>query len=130
MEEFKDIDPRSSEVELAYQILKIRGMEQNFREIMRQICEIKGIPTDNPQLLAAVHTQLNLDNRFSFQGKGVWGLKEWAPPKVIRRNVAFPPGARIPFRRRTLQDELEYEETETNENYDNQTPDEEDDWEE
>ena len=130
MEEFRDIDPRLSEVEMAYRILKIYGKEKNFRDIMRTVCEIKGIPVDNPQMMAAIHTQINLDNRFAFQGKGVWGLKEWAPSKVVRRNISFPPGARIPFRRRTLQDEIEYEETETIENYDNHTLDEEDDWEE
>lgn len=130
MAELSTIDPRLSEVELAYRILKLSGKETNFRDIMQQVCEIKGISADNPQLMAAVHTQINLDNRFSFQGKGVWGLKEWTPTKVIRRNITFPPGARIPFRRRTLQDEIEYEETEVVENYDNHTLEDEDDWDE
>ena len=130
MEELKEIDPRLSEVEIAYRILKMSGKEKNFRDLMQQVCEIKGISADDPQLMAAVHTQINLDNRFSFQGKGIWGLKEWAPAKVIRRNITFVPGARIPFRRRTLQDEIEYEEVETIENYDSSSLDEEEDWEE
>jgi len=130
MEELKEIDPRLSEVEIAYRILKLQGKEKGFRELMQQVCEIKGIPADDPQLMAAVHTQINLDNRFTFHGKSIWGLKEWTPVKVVRRNISFVSAGRIPFRRRTLQDEIECEEIESSDNYDNIPLEEEEEWEE
>lgn len=131
MEEYKDINPSQSEVEVAYRVLKAKGEPKYFRELMQIVFAIKNIPLDNPQLMAAIHTQFNLDNRFVFLGQGSWGLKEWTQSKVVRRNI-YPsaPGRAVPVRRRSLQDEIEYEDGEYNE-YDKTTPDEEEDeWEE
>ncbi len=132
MGELKDINPKQSEVEIAYQILKANGQGINFRELMHQVCSIKGISPDNPQLMASVHTQINMDNRFSFLGQGNWGLKEWAQSKVVRRNLTFATAGRtIPYRHRSLQDEIDCDEVELKDNYDNSSNDEDDDqWEE
>lgn len=131
MEEVKDINPKLSEADIAYQILKQGGQGQNFRELMQQVLSAKGIPMDNPQLLASLHTQITLDNRFSFIGQGVWGLKEWSQAKVVRRSIPHNSATRTaPFQRRSLQDEMDYEENEFSENYDSVSSDEDEEWEE
>lgn len=132
MEEMiKDVNPKMSEVDILYQILRKAGQGQSFRELMQQVCLIKGIPANDPQLMAAVHTQINLDNRFAFLGQGSWGLKEWSQGKVVRRNISVAANRTVPFRRRSLQEELEAEDSEfANNQYENQNLDEEDEWEE
>lgn len=130
MVEYQDINPNLSEVEIAYKILKAKGETLNFRELMQIVFSIKNNSLDNPQLLAAVHTQLNLDNRFSFLGQGNWGLREWSQGKVVRRNIYPSSAGRLVVRRRSLQVEIEYEDGEYND-YEKPVLDEDDDdWEE
>jgi len=125
-----EINPKLSEVDIAYQILKKSGSGKNFRELMQQVCAIKGINPDNPQLMAAFHTQINLDNRFAYQGQGNWGLKEWTQAKVVRRNISYAASRPVPFRRRSLQDEIEHDESEYSEAYDLMPAEDEEEWEE
>lgn len=130
MEEYKNINPNASEVDIAYKVLKIAGEPKNFRELMQMVFTIKNIPLDNHQLMAAVHTQINLDNRFAFLGQGNWGLKEWTQSKVVRRNVYPSTGRPAPVRRRSLQDEIEYEDGEYNEYDKANLEEDDDDWDE
>lgn len=130
----KDINPKTSEIDIAYLILKENGQGLSFRELMQQIGALKGISADNPQLMAAVHTQINLDNRFLFLGQGSWGLKEWTQGKVIRRSLSHASSSArtIPFQRRSLDDEVDTSENEytNNSNYDNNQTDDDDGWDE
>ncbi len=82
--EYRDINPKQSEVDIAYQILKTNGQSKDFRELMQHVLEVKGVSGD-PKLMAYVHSQLNFDNRFNFLGQGKWGLKEWTVEKGVRR---------------------------------------------
>lgn len=108
IEKQADINPKTAEVDILYQLLRKYGQGQSFREMMQQVCMIKGIPADNPHLMAAVHTQINLDNRFTFLGGGSWGLREWSQGKIIRRNLsAASSGRTVPFQRRPWQDDME-----------------------
>lgn len=127
----KDTNQKISEIDLFYQILKRNGQGQSFRELMQQVCEIKGISADNPQLMAAVHTQINLDNRFAFLGQGSWGLKEWSQNKINRRTISYAnaSGRTVPFQHRSLQDEIDTNDSEFN-NYDSNSIEDEDEWEE
>lgn len=129
MTDVKDFDPSLAETELAYQILKASGEAKNFRDLMQQVFAVKSIPFDNHQLMAAIHTQINLDNRFAFLGQGNWGLREWTQGRVVRRTVPIL-GRNTPIRRRSLQDEMEYEDGEYNDSYDSTANEEEDEWEE
>ncbi len=131
MEELRDINPKQSEVEIAYQILKSGGQGKNFRALMEQVLAIKGSPLDNHLLMAAVHTQINLDNRFHFLGQGVWGLREWTQGKVVRRAISHGHNGRaVPFYRRSLTDEIEYEDGEYKGNYESVVTEEDEEWEE
>lgn len=131
MEKMEKIDPTLPEVEIAYEILKLSNNQgKNFRELMQQVFTIKGMPLDDPQNMAAVHTQITLDNRFNFLGQGNWGLKEWTQEKIVRRNASHAGGRGIPFHRRSLQDEFDDEEKETPNKFDNISVEEDEDWEE
>ena len=126
-----EFNPKLSEVELAYQLLKSAGQPRNYRDIIQEVFQIKGLPADNHQLMASVHTQINLDNRFVYQGKGIWSLKEWTQEKVVRRMPLQVVGrAPVPVKRRSLQDEFDTEDGEYSENYDANSYEEDDEWEE
>lgn len=130
MKEVKDKD--KSDVELVYQALKANGQQAHFRDLMNQLFETKGMPVD-PYLMASIHTQMNMDNRFQFLGQSNWGLREWTQGKVVRRSVPSPTNTQSgTVRRRSLQDELEYEDGQYTENYKNVSTDndDDDDWEE
>lgn len=129
-ETIEGVNPKMPEVDIIYRILKMNNQALSFREILQQVCAIKGIPADNPQLMAEVHTQINLDSRFVFMGQGSWGLREWSQGKVVRRNISFAAAGRtIPFRHRSLQDEIESEGYDDNK-LELSSVDEEDEWEE
>lgn len=116
MEGLESINPNLSEVDLIYQVLKASAEHQGktLKELLQTVFSIKGWPLDDHQKMAAIHTQLILDNRFVNLGQGLWGLKEWTQAKVVRRNLSY--GSRsIPYHRRSLLDEFESEEKESNE---------------
>lgn len=128
MEGLESINPNLSEVDLIYQVLKASAEHQGktLKELLQTVFSIKGWPLDDHQKMAAIHTQLILDNRFVNLGQGLWGLKEWTQAKVVRRNLSY--GSRsIPYHRRSLHDEFESEEKESNEKYDD--VEEEESWE-
>ena len=39
----------------------------------------------DPEQISAVLTQINLDTRFTYVGKGEWGLKVWVPSRSSRK---------------------------------------------
>jgi DNA-directed RNA polymerase subunit delta len=114
MEKVENIDSALPEVEIAYALLKLSNNQgRNLRELMQEVFAIKGMPLDNPQNMAAVHTEITLDNRFNFLGQGNWGLKEWTQEKIVRRNISHAGMRSLVFHRRSIQDEFDCEEKET-----------------
>lgn len=111
--EYKEINPKESEVEIAFQILKTTGQSKDFRELMQNVSEIKGSLAD-PKLMAYVHSLLNFDNRFNFLGQGKWGLKEWTMEKGVRRISKPMNSHRFIFQPKAAVGELEI-----NSDYDN-----------
>jgi DNA-directed RNA polymerase subunit delta len=130
MEEIKEIDAKLPEVDVAYQILKHVGEGKNLRELIHEVFGIKGISVD-PQKMAAVHTEITLDSRFNFLGQGNWGLKEWTQGKIVRRNISHASVRNMSFaHRRSLTDEIEYEDKEFTEKLEGTTFEEDEGWEE
>lgn len=77
---------RMKEVDVAYHILKQRGQPVYFRDLIEEILRIKPVDSANwAKAAAAIYTQLNLDTRFSYQGKGKWSLRSGAISKAPRR---------------------------------------------
>lgn len=67
-------------IDLAYQILKQRKTDIYFRDLLTEVLAAKKVaPYLMTQAMAELHTQVNMDSRFSFKGKGFWGLTEWIP---------------------------------------------------
>lgn len=124
MEQIKDLAYTSemNEVEIAYKFLRSLGEKQNYRIIIEKILAEKGLePT--PQIIASIHTQINLDSRFVYLGQGEWGLRDWTSGKVVRKIVN---DQKTSVKRRSLIDEFEpYESSEGSENY-NQISDDDD----
>lgn len=76
-----------SVTDLAFYILKSRGQNLHFKELISEIMRVKSISQENPgRLIAQMHTEINLDSRFIHHGSGEWGLREWQPrsSKVVR----------------------------------------------
>lgn len=63
--------------DIAYRILKSKGEPVYFRDLIGQVLSVTSIHgNDLGHQMSAVHTELNLDNRFVFLGKGMWALRE------------------------------------------------------
>lgn len=67
-------------VELAFEILKVKKEPLYFRELMREIQEIRGMSQDEvDDIIARLYTEINIDGRFTCIGQNVWGLNRWYP---------------------------------------------------
>ena len=76
-----NIDNRS-ESDIAHQILRQEGNPIHFRDLINQVLAVKGgLIYSRGHAMAEVHTQINIDSRFTHMGKGIWGLTEWVPQR-------------------------------------------------
>ncbi|HEY3314507.1 MAG TPA: DNA-directed RNA polymerase subunit delta [Bacillota bacterium] len=85
----KELDPETSPVELAYRILLQSGQPMYYKDLIDEVVKVKTLSPAfaarglNPtRLMAEIHTEINMDNRFQHLGKGLWGLRRWAPKQV------------------------------------------------
>ncbi|MGI6359241.1 MAG: DNA-directed RNA polymerase subunit delta [Bacillota bacterium] len=79
-----------SETDVAFRILKERRSPVHYRELIADVLDQLGETPANPgQRLAQIHTEINLDSRFVFVGKGMWGLSAWSP-KTNRLTAPVP----------------------------------------
>ncbi|ABZ83508.1 DNA-directed RNA polymerase delta subunit, putative [Heliomicrobium modesticaldum Ice1] len=77
---------RVSEMDVLFQLLKEKGENTHFRDLIVQaLARIGYEDPEDPKSIAAVYTQMNLDMRFVHIGNGFWGLRNWAPAKSARR---------------------------------------------
>jgi len=78
----KENGKQASEVDLAHEVLAQEGRALYFRDLITKVLEKK--EDQNlflPHAMAEVHTQINMDSRFVYMGKGMWGLHEWVPQR-------------------------------------------------
>ncbi|PDO10720.1 MAG: DNA-directed RNA polymerase subunit delta [Candidatus Reconcilbacillus cellulovorans] len=67
-------------VDLAYEILKAAGTPLPYRDLMREIANVKGFTEEEMlRLIAQLYTEINIDGRFACVGNNTWGLKRWYP---------------------------------------------------
>lgn len=71
-------------MEMAFELLKAHGRPMHYYELIQEILGRKGLPND-PAQISSVLTQINLDTRFAYVGKGEWGLKVWVPTRGSKR---------------------------------------------
>jgi len=76
---------KQTEADIAFEILKDQGNPMYYQGLIEEVLRRLGIPQEAIRIAAAL-TQINLDTRFTFLGRGEWGLKVWDSTKVPRRS--------------------------------------------
>ena len=67
-------------VELAWEILKNVKEPMYFRDIMKEIQQIRKMSEGEVnEYIARLYTEINIDGRFVCIGQNVWGLNRWYP---------------------------------------------------
>lgn len=75
----------SSETDVAYYILNLANKPIFFKDLIMEIIEKKRKPVQSlSAAISEVYTLINMDSRFQYTGKGMWGLTEWNPPETKR----------------------------------------------
>ncbi|MCL6515866.1 DNA-directed RNA polymerase subunit delta [Alicyclobacillus sp.] len=65
-------------VELAWEILRTTREPYYFRDLMKEIQELRGMSDEEVMdVIARLYTEINIDGRFVCIGRNVWGLKRW-----------------------------------------------------
>jgi len=75
---------KPTEADIAYEVLKAHGNPMHYHNLIEEVLRRLGISQEAIRIAAAL-TQINLDTRFSFLGRGEWGLKVWEPAKTSRK---------------------------------------------
>lgn len=75
---------KPTEADIAYEVLKAHGNPMHYHNLIEEVLKRLGISQEAIRIAAAL-TQINLDTRFSFLGRGEWGLKVWEPAKISRK---------------------------------------------
>lgn len=75
---------KPTEADIAYEVLKAQGNPMHYHNLIEEVLRRLGISPEAIRIAAAL-TQINLDTRFSFLGRGEWGLKVWEPAKNPKR---------------------------------------------
>lgn len=84
-----------SETDIAYEILKQNKSPMHYKELIGAVLEQMGLDPAKPgNKLVQIHTEINLDSRFNFLGKGLWGLTAWSPKQNKPAPVADGPKER------------------------------------
>ena len=74
---------KSTETDIAYYVLTQKGEPLYYKELVLDVIEKKAKPVQSlSQTISEVYTLINMDSRFQYTGKGMWGLTEWNPPEV------------------------------------------------
>lgn len=71
-------------VDIAYEILRETNQVHNFRDLMNQLAELRGMSEEEKMaIIAQVYTEVNIDGRFVCLGDNNWGLKRWYPTDTV-----------------------------------------------
>jgi len=65
---------KKSEADWAYEVLRSREEPMYYRDLVEAVLQLMNREI-TPRNMAAVYTQVNLDNRFTSSGDGYWSLK-------------------------------------------------------
>jgi len=75
---------KPTEADIAYEVLKAHDNPMHYHKLIDEVLKRLGISPEAIRIAAAL-TQINLDTRFTFLGRGEWGLKVWDPSKNPKR---------------------------------------------
>lgn len=77
---------KPTEADTAYEVLKAQGNPMHYQTLIEEVLRRLGISNEAIRIAAAL-TQINLDTRFTFLGRGEWGLKVWETTKIPKRQT-------------------------------------------
>jgi DNA-directed RNA polymerase subunit delta len=77
---------KPTEADIAYEVLKAHGDPMHYHNLIEEVLLRLGISQEAIRIAAAL-TQINLDTRFTFHGRGQWGLKVWEAAKTPKRQA-------------------------------------------
>ena len=122
-----DTEKNMSGADIAYRILKESKNDIYFRDLLTAVLTEKKVPSYlMTSAMAELHTQINMDSRFAFKGKGFWGLTEWIPVTKTTGRSDEPSSAVleevVEFRRNKLQEVQQPDEIDTGFQGDNDEP--------
>lgn len=60
----------------------------NYHDLIQDVLRSRNLAVE-PELVSAVLTQINLDTRFTYLGKGEWGLRAWVSGHGSRKSVSL-----------------------------------------
>ena len=75
---------KPTEADIAFEVLKAQGNPMHYHNLIEEVLRRLGISQEAIRIAAAL-TQINLDTRFTFLGRGEWGLKVWEPAKTPKK---------------------------------------------
>ena len=76
---------KSSETDVAYHILSKKGKPLYYKDLIMEVIQKKAKPVQSlSYAISEVYTQINMDSRFQYTGKSMWGLTEWNPTESKR----------------------------------------------
>lgn len=58
----------------------------NYQDLIQGVLKARNLPFE-PGKVSEVLTEINLDTRFTYLGKGEWGLRAWVTSKGSRKSV-------------------------------------------
>ena len=79
---------KPTEADIAFEVLKAQGNPMHYHNLIEEVLTRLGITQEAIRIAAAL-TQINLDTRFSFLGRGEWGLKVWEPAKIPKKQATI-----------------------------------------
>lgn len=90
-----------SETDIAYQILAKAGKGIYYKDLITEVIDKKCKPVQSmARAISEVYTLINMDSRFHYMGKSVWGLTEWIPQETKRSSATSGSVSSMPTSRR------------------------------
>jgi len=90
--------------EIALRLLRERRQATHYKDLIQAVLAERGDVSATPLQMAHVLTQINLDSRFVHMGRGIWGLRDWAPVNHKSTPIVIP-GDYLPKARDYIFDE-------------------------
>lgn len=83
-------------VDLAVAILKKINTPLYYRDLMKEVAELRGFTkAQTDEYIAQLYTEINVDGRFACVGTNLWGLKRWYPLERAEDPIANAKRPRI-----------------------------------
>ena len=81
---------RESFPDIAIRLLRERRQATHYKELIQAVLSERSDVPPSPDQMAHILTQINLDARFVHMGRGIWGLRDWAPANHKPTPVVIP----------------------------------------